>query len=204
MKVDRFRRGQVWWYSNQGYDFDGQTYNVTNKKRPVIIISNNLANRHSNTLIAVPCTTQDKKDMPTHVQLDLTEPSTAMCECLMSVDANKLLNYIGTCDEQLIDKLDECIKISLGLVKPKNNRNDDIDIIYEKPNNLDMTLADINNQKNKQGRKPKYTEEDMIKFVSDYNKYNIDYMIKKYNEVSEKAVTNKVYRFRKILSEKGK
>lgn len=54
------------------------------------------------------------------------------------------------------------------------------------------------------GRKPKYNLEDMQRFVNDYENHNLDYMIKKYNEVSDKAVQNKVYRFRKIINNRRK
>lgn len=113
MKMQKYKRGQIWWYNmNAG---DGGTYNQ-GKNRPVIIVSNELANANSNCLIAIPCTSQDKKDMPTHTVFDINDiTNTAMAECLMSVATDKLGAYIGTVDSELMEKLEGNMLIALGL-----------------------------------------------------------------------------------------
>lgn len=114
MKMQRYKRGQIWWY-NMNSVFDGSTYNQ-GKSRPVIIVSNELANANSNTLIAIPCTSQDKKDMPTHTTFEINDiTNTAMSECLMSVSIDKLGAYIGTVDEELMEKLEGNMLVALGL-----------------------------------------------------------------------------------------
>lgn len=206
MKVDRFKRGQIWWYENNGYDFDGKTYNITNKKRPVIIVSNNLANRYSNTLLAIPCTTQDKKEMPTHLHLDIHEPSTAMCECLMSVDTSKLLNYIGTCDEQIIAKLENCIKIALGLDNKEKTLDSIKEVNFKSIVNIPVeeTIQEPKiKEKSKRGAKIKYTLDDKKRFLNDYENHTIDYMMKKYSLKDKKAFTNKLYTFKKDVEGAG-
>ena len=114
MKTQKYKRGQIWWYNNNNV-WDGGTYNQ-GKSRPVIIVSNEMANANSNTLIAVPCTTQDKKAMPTHIEFDNNGlKNTAMAECLMSVAIEKLGAYITTIDEELMEKLEGCILVALGM-----------------------------------------------------------------------------------------
>lgn len=114
MKMQRYKRGQIWWY-NMNSVFEGTTYNQ-GKNRPVIIVSNELANANSNTLIAIPCTSQDKKDMPTHTTFEMNDiTNTAMAESLMSVSVDKLGAYIGTVDEELMEKLEGNMLVALGL-----------------------------------------------------------------------------------------
>ena len=43
MKVQKYKRGQIWWYRT-GIKFDGNTYNES-KPRPVILMSNDIAKK---------------------------------------------------------------------------------------------------------------------------------------------------------------
>ena len=47
----------------------------------------------------------------------------------------------------------------------------------------------------------KYTKEQMTEFINDCENHTISYVTKKYNCSSEKATSNKLYRFRKFLKE---
>lgn len=114
MRMQKYKRGQIWWY-NMNAVWDGGTYNQ-GKNRPVIIVSNELANANSNCLLAIPCTSQDKKEMPTHTTFEINDiTNTAMAECLMSVATDKLGAYIGTVDAELMEKLEGNMLIALGL-----------------------------------------------------------------------------------------
>lgn len=44
MRVQKFKRGQIWWYEYNGTQYDGS---VLGKTRPVIIVSNDAANAFS-------------------------------------------------------------------------------------------------------------------------------------------------------------
>lgn len=193
MKVSKYQRGQIWWYETNT-TFDG---NVQGKSRPVIIISNYKANENSNNVTIIPCTTRIKNMyLPTHISFYLNNiQNIALCENILTINKEKLNNYEGTCDEELMTNLEKGIKIALGLeqIPDKNIENSD------KSSNSTDTGLDILDSKPK-GRKPKYNKDEMQRFVNDYNNHNIDYMIDKYDECSEKAVQSKVYRFRKILA----
>ena len=66
--------------------------------RPVLVVSNDVANRVSPVVTVVPLTTQFKKPLPTHVLLrgqGLDHASTALCECIMSLDKCRLTKRIG-------------------------------------------------------------------------------------------------------------
>ena len=114
MKIQKYKRGQIWWY-NMNSVWEGSTYNQ-GKSRPVIIVSNEFANANSNTLLVIPCTSQDKKDMPTHTIFEMNDiTNTAMAESLMSVSIDKLGAYIGTADDELMKKLEGNMLVALGL-----------------------------------------------------------------------------------------
>lgn len=68
-------------------------------RRPVIIVSNDIANTHSPVITVVPLTAQRKRlGMPTHVLIQgqgLDRWSIALCEQVTSVDKTQLTKRIG-------------------------------------------------------------------------------------------------------------
>lgn len=200
MRVDKFKRGQIWWL-NDDKNYDG---NVQGGNRPVIIVSNDLNNRFSNNVTIVPCTSKEKQDIPTHYTFKISEQSTALAEQIRTISKEKIGNYIGTCDKELLQKIDEIIKIALGLTFIPTNKSSVLENTNLAELNTDKTISQSNlivTNCVKQGRKSKYSLQEMQRFVDDYYNHNAKFMVKKYNEVSEKAVTNKVYRFKKIIGE---
>lgn len=79
-------------------------------RRPVVVVSNNLGNRHSSTVIAVPVTTGAKAKLPTHVALGgiggLAERSIALCEQVRTVDKRRLGRRIGRMSAQSMALID--------------------------------------------------------------------------------------------------
>ena len=89
--------------------------------RPVIVVSNDTANRYSPIISIVPLTTNlSRIDIPTHTVLHsrfLHCPSMALCEQLMVIDKSRLLNRMGALEcihERLAVR--HCIQVQLGLV----------------------------------------------------------------------------------------
>lgn len=78
--------------------------------RPILIVSNDTANSHSDTLTVVPLTSKMKKQhLPTHVMLRTTEcdflqnRSMVLAEQITTIGKNQLRNYVGrVIDEQKI------------------------------------------------------------------------------------------------------
>lgn len=68
--------------------------------RPVVVISNNIANKYSPIVSIVPLTSKLKKrPLPTHVTLfaeGLACASTALCEQMTTIDKSQLIRRIGT------------------------------------------------------------------------------------------------------------
>ncbi len=93
--------------------------------RPVLIIQNNTGNHFSPTVIAAAITGRRKKDMPTHVLLDeegtrLFTDSCILLEQVRTIDRERLKEYVGHADEETMQKVDNAIAVSFGLMeKPR-------------------------------------------------------------------------------------
>ena len=65
-------------------------------KRPVVVLQNNIGNRHSPTLIVATVTTrtEKKKNQPTHVLVDsnpaFEEPSMILLEQIFTIDKSRI------------------------------------------------------------------------------------------------------------------
>lgn len=88
--------------------------------RPVVIVQNNAGNRNSTEVIVVIVTSRKKKCLPTHVSLEprhgVKRPSTALCERILTIEKNCLINRMGTIAYTEVEPLlDQALKVSLGL-----------------------------------------------------------------------------------------
>ena len=69
--------------------------------RPVLIVQNDMGNRHSPTVIAVAITSQmNKARLPTHIELEgpavgLTKDSVVLLEQIRTIDKRRLREHIG-------------------------------------------------------------------------------------------------------------
>lgn len=91
--------------------------------RPVLVIQNDLGNRHSPTIIAVAITSQiNKAKLPTHVEVDaahhgLNRDSVILAEQIRTIDKRRLKEKIGHLSDDLMRCVDEALAISFGMVK---------------------------------------------------------------------------------------
>jgi mRNA interferase MazF len=88
--------------------------------RPVLVISNDIGNKHSPVVIVAPITSQyQKKKLPTQVLIGtesgLKVLSMVMCEQLRTVDKRRLTTFIGEVKPYIMRAVDGAIKISLEL-----------------------------------------------------------------------------------------
>lgn len=117
----KYVRGMVYWATLPRYE---QNPNVQSGRRPVIIVSNNVANCLSNNVTVVPCTTNTEKrpDQPTHYIMSLNprEDSMVLAEDIITINKNLLENFMGMLDESIMKEIDECIKAALGLIDVAN------------------------------------------------------------------------------------
>ena len=91
--------------------------------RPVLIISNDIGNKHSPTVIIAAITSRvhTKRKLPTHLYLGQIEGlpanSIVLFEQLRTIDKKRLREHIGMLDSQQILTADNALLISLGLDK---------------------------------------------------------------------------------------
>ena len=89
--------------------------------RPVLIIQNDMGNRHSPTVIAAAITSQvNKAKLPTHIELGartygLSKDSVILLEQIRTIDKRRLRERMGKLDEKLMDRVDNAIAVSFGL-----------------------------------------------------------------------------------------
>ena len=89
--------------------------------RPVLIIQNDVGNRHSPTVICAAITSQmHKAKLPTHVELrsneyDLAKDSVVLLEQLRTIDKKRLKDKVCHLDNQILLKIDKALGISLEL-----------------------------------------------------------------------------------------
>ena len=85
--------------------------------RPVLIIQNDVGNRHSPTVICAAITSQmNKAKLPTHVELDSRKyDSVVLLEQLRTIDKKRLKDKVCHLDSQILVKIDKALEVSLEL-----------------------------------------------------------------------------------------
>lgn len=89
--------------------------------RPVLIIQNDVGNRHSPTVICAAITSQmNKAKLPTHVELDsrryaMVKDSVILLEQLRTIDKTRLKDKVCHLDQEILVRVDKALEISLEL-----------------------------------------------------------------------------------------
>jgi len=108
------RRGDIWMADLR----IGAVGSEQGKIRPVLVVQNNIGNKHSPTVTVVPLTTRTKNNLPTHVILNepcLPSRSIALVEQIKTIDKQRLINYRGKVSERVMIKINDAIAIQVGL-----------------------------------------------------------------------------------------
>jgi mRNA interferase MazF len=87
--------------------------------RPVVVLQNNVGNKHAPTTIVEPITRQmHKKLLPTHIPFSgcgLAKDSIMLMEQIRTIDKSRLKQKMGCLPQEKIEAVDMAIKVSLGL-----------------------------------------------------------------------------------------
>ena len=90
--------------------------------RPVIIIQNDLGNKHSPTVIAAAITSQTGKNkLPTHIEINsenygLKSDSVILAEQIRTIDKSRLKEKIGHIDDNTVmGRINNALGVSFGL-----------------------------------------------------------------------------------------
>lgn len=106
-------RGEVWWV-----DFSSSKGGEIQKRRPVVIVSNDSANRWANRVQVVPISSNAEKVYPSEalVHVNGTEGK-AMADQIATIDKSRLNGFYTVLDEKEFLAVLRAIKIQLGLVE---------------------------------------------------------------------------------------
>jgi mRNA interferase MazF len=91
--------------------------------RPVLVIQNDIGNRFSPTVIVAAITAQiQKAKLPTHVEIDakrygFERDSVILLEQIRTIDKQRLTDKITHLDDEMMEKVDEALQVSLGLIE---------------------------------------------------------------------------------------
>ena len=89
--------------------------------RPVLIIQNDVGNRHSPTVICAAITSRmNKAKLPTHIELNaaryhMVKYSVILLEQLRTIDKTRLKDRICHLDSDIMEKVGRALQISLDL-----------------------------------------------------------------------------------------
>ncbi|MBQ3866733.1 MAG: type II toxin-antitoxin system PemK/MazF family toxin [Clostridia bacterium] len=89
--------------------------------RPVVIVQNDVGNRHSPTVIAAAITSRtNKARLPTHIEViakesGLNRNSVVLLEQVRTIDKRRLREKMGHFGQDVMERINNAIFISLGL-----------------------------------------------------------------------------------------
>lgn len=90
--------------------------------RPIVVIQNDIGNKHSPTTIAAIVTSRQKKQLPTHVHVEdiesgLTKESIVTLEQIRTIDKQRLGTMIGHVSDKTMALIEDAALCSLGITR---------------------------------------------------------------------------------------
>jgi mRNA interferase MazF len=105
------KRGEVWWVN-----FDPSVGGEIKKKRPAVIVSNDVSNRFLNRVQVIPLTSNMDRLYPSEAAVVFEgKESKAMADQLATVSKERLFRRAGMLSEEDMRKVEDAVKIQLGM-----------------------------------------------------------------------------------------
>lgn len=89
--------------------------------RPVLIVQNDVGNRHSPTVICAAITSKmNKAKLPTHVEIHacdygIVKDSVILLEQIRTIDKKRLKEKVGQLDMEAMEQIDKALRVSLSI-----------------------------------------------------------------------------------------
>lgn len=89
--------------------------------RPVLVVQNDIGNKHSPTIICAAITSKmNKAKLPTHIELnanryEMDKDSVILLEQLRTIDKKRLKDRICHLDFEIMKKVNQALKVSLEI-----------------------------------------------------------------------------------------
>lgn len=123
------QRGDIWYADLGSHPYSS----VQSGCRPVVVISNNIGNGHSDTVNILPLTRHLKKpDLPCHTELypdnitdrhQMLDISMILAEQITTIGKDALRNYVGRIeDDAVLDRINTAIAVQLGIAINEKER----------------------------------------------------------------------------------
>ena len=116
------KRGEIWLVN-----LDPTIGHEIKKSRPALIIQNDIGNKYSSITIIAPITSQNlEKIYPVEVLLlknnsGLDKNSKILFNQIRAIDKRRLVKKLGKVNKEITEKVNDSLKISLGLIDVKFN-----------------------------------------------------------------------------------
>lgn len=117
--INKIRRNEIY-LANLGKTVGSEERGI----RPVLIIQNDIGNKHSPTTIIIPITRRIEKNnsiLPTHIKIKsfgkMKYKATILAEQIKVIDKRRLIRRIDILPEKYIYLVDRVIKIATNLQK---------------------------------------------------------------------------------------
>lgn len=105
------KRGEIWWV-----EFDPAVGSERCKTRPVVIVSNDAANRNLARVVVVPITSNTGRQYPGEALVDVGgKPGKAMADQIMAADKSRLKNQLNILSKVDMLAVENAIRVHLGM-----------------------------------------------------------------------------------------
>jgi len=105
------KRGEVYWV-----DLEPVRGGETQKKRPGLVVSNNIGNEFSNIVMVAPITSNVNRVYPTEAETTIAgKPAKIMVHQCRALDKSRLLNKIDTVDQKTMTLVASAIEVVFAL-----------------------------------------------------------------------------------------
>lgn len=114
------KRGEIWLANHDPVRGSEQA-----GTRPVLILQNEILNRYTTTVLAVPLTTSLKRAvLPSSVLIlqgvgGLVSDSVALGHQLRVLDQTRLIRRLGTVDKEILAEVEQGVLFALGITAPE-------------------------------------------------------------------------------------
>jgi mRNA interferase MazF len=91
-----------------------------NKTRPVVVVSNDINNKYSNTITVLPITSNTTKVYPFEVYLpagsgNLLHDSKVKADQVRTIDKTRFIRQLGSLPASIVNQINDAILVHLGL-----------------------------------------------------------------------------------------
>lgn len=105
------KRGQIWWVN-----FDPSIGQEVKKKRPAVVMSNDISNKHLRRFQVIPLSSKTGKLYPSETLVMINgRESKAMADQLATVSELRFMDKIGEVNEEEMLAIERIVRLQLDL-----------------------------------------------------------------------------------------